>query len=162
MNCKCCKAKLEVGRSFCVACGFPTLADALDITIEPLVEAQRKKLLDSKKLAIKTYCYSISEDGDIEEPKTVYSSSFDAIKLVNGKVLWFNGQFEALPSNREFEVELVLTDGEIKKELVAKINPNSQVIDHSNIGICMVEGFKIKVVVGKGENLVYSNEISII
>lgn len=162
MNCKCCKMELEVGRSFCVVCGFPTLADALDVAVGPLIEAQRKKLLDGKKLAIKTYCYSISENGEMREPEIGYSNSVDAISLVDGNVFWVDGQFEALPSNREFEVNLVLTEGGAQKNFSLKVNPNSKVVEHSRIGICMVEGFKVKVVVGKDENLVYSNEISII
>ena len=153
MKCSCCNNKIEDGKATCPICGFPVL---IGIDNKDIVESYRNNKLSAVKLLIKVYSYTI-KDEQLENSGVQYIPFINGNQLMFNEIKWMNETYEEIPSDRTFEVTVLIQNGETKTEQVFHIKPEKS-ISHTFVGIVMEDGLTVRLVAGNKKNYAFSEE----
>lgn len=158
MKCECCGAEITAGVAICSECGVPTLVGGTEHDIADMISDYRKSLIGDITIWFKIYHYKTD---NINNPKNEIIMLADAISLTDGKLHWCDIEFEKLESDRKIEIEIFLKKNSENKSVILTIKPDKK-IPHNYIGICMENGFHIRLATGEKDSYILSNAVSLI
>lgn len=162
MKCKCCYNEVDSKNTICHVCGFPLVIGqgVSEDIVRSLVNETRNKYLGGVSVNVRLYCYEVKDHSVVEAGSPV-SHFFDALELKLDQDLFFTDQFEAVPSSREFNLDLEINRNGTVTSLSVPFKP-SKTISHERLGARLMPGFRFRLIVGSEDNYVASKEYPLI
>lgn len=161
-KCMCCGYELGTA-PFCRICGkSPVSVTGGEVDSWRMEQMSRMYIHDKLKdidILIKCYSYDCTEDSAAEEGEA-YLNICSAEKYWVGDTFFSKISFEAIPSEREFTVDVRITGNGADRDYSLPMRP-AQSLSHSRIGLCFTECMKARIVVGDGDNVCYSDEFEL-
>lgn len=162
VKCICCGSERDDSDNMCPVCGMPRLFGA-DVTPEQKAKAvseNKRKYLGNTGIYLTEHLYDVTENGIVEAgTRSVLIARPSELEL--GEISWMPESYEAVPSDREFCLELEVEKGSQRSRVEVTIAPG-RVLSHKKLGVKLTEGFTFRMVVGDENDQVESAALELL
>jgi len=154
MKCAVCRAEIEMGRGKCPVCRFPVLwkteeGEKTRQQSEELAEQYRRKKLAETVVGFVEHTYE-GENGKLTFQKSEEKPIIACKDMQFGETYWCGEEYPCI-SGAEVVVEVFVrrTENEVTNYTLKLKQPDTE--KSWKVGVCMLDGFRIKFLVGNEE-----------
>ncbi len=165
MKCAVCRAGIEMGRGKCPVCGFPVLwkmeeGEKARQQSEELAEQYRKKKLAETVVGFVEHTYE-GENGKLTFQKSEEKPIMACKDMQFGETYWYSEEYPRI-SGEEIAVEVFVrrTENEVTNYTLKLKQPDTE--KSWKVGVCLLDGFQIKFLVGNEEAVSELDVLSIL
>ncbi len=165
MKCAVCRIGIEMGRGKCPVCGFPVLwkmeeGEKARQQSEELAEQYRKKKLAETVVGFVEHTYE-GENGKLTFQKSEEKPIMACKDMQFGEIYWYSEEYPRI-SGEEIAVEVFVrrTENEVTNYTLKLKQPDTE--KSWKVGVCLLDGFQIKFLVGNEEAVSELDVLSIL